>query len=386
MPFNLNSMQINRFIAATTLFTVLLVSDCSRGDDAFVSEDSMTNEIMSVSLTKRQMRNFNIQTVQLSKQLVERNIECTGLIEVPLSNCARVTAPLGGIVKRLYVKNETYVKAGNLLAVVEHPDYLKIQQDYLEKKSLLYFYHEEFTRQGELTVENASSIKRMQQAEVNYRTTEVSFLALKEQLEMLGINADSLRIENISPEIRITAPISGYVSEIGSIPGAYIYPSASICEIVNPENLYLNLQVPEQHAFRIKSGQPVWFTIPGDTLIWSGARTELTAKQIDPAKKTLNVTAKMHDHILLPFPGTTIYATIQTDSDSAYMIPTKAVVSKVTKEYVFIFHDGIITRIPVVTGTVINDMTELKNLEKDLYNRAYIISETDMLNSLFQVR
>ncbi len=332
------------------------------------------------------MRNFNIQTMQLTKHLVDRNIECTGLIEVPLSNCARVTAPLGGIVTDLYVKNKTYVKAGNLLAVVEHPDYLKIQQDYLEKKSLLHFYHEEFTRQGELTVENASSIKRMQQAEVNYRTTEVSFFALKEQLEMLGINADSLKIENISPEIRITAPISGYVTEIGPIPGTYIFPSASICEIVNPANLYLNLQVPEQHAYKIKPGQPVWFTIPGDTLIWSGARIEITARQIDPVKKTLNVVAKMHDHEPLPFPGTTIYATIQADPDSAYMIPSKAVVSKGTKKYVFIFHDGTITRIPVVTGTVINDMTELINLEADFYNEAYIISETDMLNSLFQDR
>ncbi len=330
------------------------------------------------------MRNINIQTVQLKKQLVDRNIECTGLIKVPLSNCARVTAPLGGIVKRLYVKNETYVQAGNLLAVVEHPDYLKIQQDYLEKKSLLYFYHEEFTRQGELTVENASSIKRMQQAEVNYRTTEVSFFALKEQLEILGINADSLKIENISPEIRITAPISGYVSEIGPIPGTYIHPSSSICEIVNPVNLYLNLQVPEQHAFKIKSGQPVWFTIPGDTVIWSGARTETTAKQVDPVNKTMDVVAKMHDHEPLPFPGTTIHAMIQADPDSAFMIPTKAVVSKGTKEYVFIFHDGTITRVPVVTGTIISEMTELKKLNENLINEAYIISETDMLNSLFQ--
>ena len=87
---------------------------------------------------------------------------------------------------------------GQCIAVLEHPDYIKIQQDYLETKSQWELYKEDFKRQGELTVENASSIKTMQQAQASFKAIEVRLFALKSQLKLLGIDADSLHIGTIS--------------------------------------------------------------------------------------------------------------------------------------------------------------------------------------------
>ena len=59
---------------------------------------------------------------------------------------------------------------------------------YLENKSELDYYQEEYKRQGELTVENAASIKKLQQAKANYYKFEASYQSLKAQLELLGVN------------------------------------------------------------------------------------------------------------------------------------------------------------------------------------------------------
>ncbi|MBN2523649.1 MAG: efflux RND transporter periplasmic adaptor subunit [Bacteroidales bacterium] len=377
-------MQINQTLIAI-ICSALIASNCSKREITAASSDAGTDTIMSViTLTKKQIRNFDLETARPEKQLVERNIQCTGMVEVPISNCARVTAPYGGTVNSLFIKNKTYVRSGSLLAEITNPDYLRIQQEYLEKKSLLYFYHEEFTRQGELTVEHASSIRKMQQAEVNYRMTEVSLFALKEKLKILGIHADSLTVNNISASIKILAPISGYVAEKGVISGSQISPSTAICDIVNPEDLFLSLQLPEQYAAFIKTGQSVNFTFPGDTLIQHTGRVKLTAPQIDPEKKTLNLIVSVQNPELLPLPGTSIHATIHTIPDSAFMITAKAIFSTKSSDYIFMYNNGVVTRIPVVTGIVYDGMIELKNLNTKLYYAEYVVNRTNLLNSLFK--
>ncbi|MBN2482190.1 MAG: efflux RND transporter periplasmic adaptor subunit [Bacteroidales bacterium] len=376
-------MRIKQIITAVS-YIMLTAINCSRNENTVIPFAGGPDEILSISLTEKQIKNLNIETVKLEKQIVDRDIPCTGSVSIPVSNCARVTAPFGGIVTALHIKNNTYVKSGRLLAVITHPDYLKIQQDYLEIKSLLHFYHEEFTRQGELAVENASSVRKMQEAEVNFRTTEIAFFALDQQLKILGINADSLNIENLSPSVSIRAPIAGYITETGIIPGSHISPETVICEIVNPKDLYLDLRVPEQYASAVNPGQPVSFTSPGDTFVRTGGCIELTGTRIDPVKKTLDAIVFMQQPGSLPMPGTTVYATIQADPDSAYMIPSKAILSTGYAEYVFIFHDGVITRIPIATGTVRNEMTELGNLNPAFYNAGFVINEILVLNSLFK--
>ena len=120
-------MQSNPFIAAC-IFIGLIVISCNRdkNKNAFPADDS--DAFVSLALTSKLMKNLTIETVRIEKQLVERYVECTGKLDLPPSAYMRIPVPVGGILNALYVKTGDYVKSGTLLADLEHPDYLNIQQ------------------------------------------------------------------------------------------------------------------------------------------------------------------------------------------------------------------------------------------------------------------
>ena len=175
-------------------------------------------------LSPDQAEQAGIETGKMEYRDMGGLLECTGIMEALPQNIADVTAPVGGLVKSCPCHSGDYVSAGQCIAVLEHPDYIKIQQDFLETKSQWEYYKEDFKRQGELTVENASSIKTMQQAQASFKATEVRLFALRSQLKLLGIDADSLNIGNISSTVNLTAPISGIYHRTEDQPGKICRP------------------------------------------------------------------------------------------------------------------------------------------------------------------
>jgi membrane fusion protein, heavy metal efflux system len=57
------------------------------------------------------------------------------------------------------------VKKGQVLAVLEHQGFVELQQQYIQSLSRLSLTEKEFDRQKELSAENVSSAKKLQQAE-----------------------------------------------------------------------------------------------------------------------------------------------------------------------------------------------------------------------------
>lgn len=81
---------------------------------------------------------------------------------------------MGGILKSTALLQGMWVTQGEVIATLEHPDYIQLQQDYLNNKSQLDFMEKEYTRQKELNQENVSAIKTLQKTESEYRSLKSS--------------------------------------------------------------------------------------------------------------------------------------------------------------------------------------------------------------------
>ena len=267
------------------------------------------------------------------------------------------------------------------MAILEHPDYIRLQQEFLETKNQLELYQEEFKRQGELTVENASSIKKMQQAQADYRITEVKYLSLKAQLKLIGLDPDSLHIDGIRTTIQIKAPINGTISRVNASIGKYTGPDEMIYEIVNNSDLHIHLEIFEKDITKIKKGLRVHFWLTSDPGQTYNAIVSSVGQKLDEENNTFDI----HSHITSGYDqlksGMHVYAEIMLSKDSVYSLPMDAVLTSNNDHYIFLSEDSVFTRYDIRPGIQQSGYIELVNLPDSITGKDIVISGAYYLNA-----
>ena len=68
-----------------------------------------------------------------------RTSSFNGTLEIPPERLATVTLSMGGVVRTLSLLPGSYVAQGTLLATLENPEFIQLQQTYLESRAQLRF-------------------------------------------------------------------------------------------------------------------------------------------------------------------------------------------------------------------------------------------------------
>ena len=361
--------------------SVSLLTGCRRNSTTHQENGFDALPENTVVLSKEQIKLAKISIGRIQKRVMGKTVECNGTIESHPNSIAIVNAPMGGYIRSVSFIPGNYVAKGTVLAILEHPDYIRLQQEYLETKNQLELYEEEFKRQGELTVENASSIKKMQQAKADYRITEVQYLSLKAQLKLIGIDADSLYTDGIKTSIQIKAPISGTISRINASIGKFSGPDEMIYEIVNTSDLYLNLKIFERDIFFIKKGLPINFwpvSNPGQKY---NAIISTVGQKLDEESNAFGIHARIQPDPDQLKTGMHVYAEILLSQDSVNVLPLDALFTSEGNRFIFLSDDSVFTRFEVETGIEHSDFVELVYLPDSLINRDIVTSGAYYLNA-----
>jgi len=139
-----------------------------------------------ITISANQFQTAGIEMGALEKRKFGNAIRVNGVVDVPPQNFASVSAHLGGFVKSANILPGNYVKKGKVLAIMEHPDYITLQQDYLQALGKFIFLEKDLARQQELVAENVGAAKNLQQAEAEFAMTKAQLSALEAKLRMLG--------------------------------------------------------------------------------------------------------------------------------------------------------------------------------------------------------
>ncbi len=335
----------------------------------------------SVEMRADQINMADIKTGKIEKRLVSEIVNCTGTIEVPPNNKATVIAPMGGYIKKTFFVTGNYVKKGALLAILEDPEYINLQEQYLEAQNQVAYYKEEFKRQGELAVENAASMKKMQMAQADYGTIEAKYMALKAKLEFMGINPDSLYVDGITSTLNIYAPISGYISEMNANLGKYVSAREMLYQVINKEHLHLHLKVFEKDIHKIKPGQKIRFTTFYNPDREFTGEVYTMGQMVDEEQHTIGVHGHIDGREDMFIQGLFVNAKIILDKDSVYALPSDAVVKSNTGNIVFERTGNVFRKMPVITGTSMEEYMEIKNVNDSLLNADIVIAGAYYLNA-----
>ncbi|SMC56778.1 efflux RND transporter periplasmic adaptor subunit [Pedobacter africanus] len=343
---------------SAVILAVSLFNACSNSnaEQQSVEKAANTDETL-VQLTDAQAKNIGLHTGVVSLKNISSSLKLSGQIDVPPQNLVSVSIPLGGYLKSTQMLPGTQVRKGQLLAIMEDPQYIQLQQDYLNAKNKLAYAGREYERQKELNSSKASSDKVLQQSESEFRSLNIELKALAAKLGLIGINPQRLTENSISRSIGIHSPINGYISRVNVNIGKYVTPSDVIFELVNPTDIHLNLMVYEKDLSKLAIGQKA--------IVYSNARPDQRYDtKIILLSHSLNENriAEVHcqfekyDKRLVP--GMYMNAEIQLDNNQEKVLPDDAIVGFENKDYVFVQEGNSSFRMtPVKKGQSENGLT-----------------------------
>lgn len=317
------------------IMLLVLISAC--GTETASETEETTSNSQKVEVTKKQFDYGNMEVGKLTEEPFHRVITATGMLDVPPENKSTVSAYFGGYVKNISLIQGQKITKGQTLLTLENPDYIQVQQDYLETKSQLGYLKSDYERQKELAADNVSSKKTYLKAESDYQMTLAKYESLKKKLELMNISPSSVSSLNIRTTIVVTAPISGYVTSVLATKGMFLNPSDIALTIMNTDHMHVELNIFEQDLAKVKIGQEISFRLQNDDQKYA-ATVYLVNKAIDVENRII----KVHCHLVNEeqtrkfTPGMYVEAEIYASTDSTFALPIDAVISAEKRSYVLV--------------------------------------------------
>jgi membrane fusion protein (multidrug efflux system) len=262
------------------------------------------------------------------QELVEDVVATTGQLMAEEEVALR--AEVAGRITALRFQEGSYVRRGQLLAVLD-TDVLEAQLAAVRTRRDLAATQAE--RQRALFEIGGLSRQALDQAEAEARVLEAEMAQLRAEIERR----------------RIYAPFAGQIGLRSVSPGAYVSPGDPLATLRVTSTLKLEFAVPELYLGRVRAGDPVVFTVPGQ----EGAfRASVYAVEgaVDPSTRAFTVRARTSNPGALS-PGAFAQVALALDRvEDALVVPAAAVVPGVDSAAVYVVEDGRAVRRAVRTG------------------------------------
>jgi membrane fusion protein, heavy metal efflux system len=288
-----------------------------------------------VTLTDAQLRNAPIETTTLSLQKISSVLKLNGMIDVPPQNLVSVSIPLGGYLKSSSLLPGKPVSKGQVIAVIENPQFIQLQQDYLMAKSKMHFAQLDYNRQKLLNQSQATSDKVMQQAQSEMNSQKILMNSLAQQLRLINIRPESLNSGSIKKSVPVYSTINGFVSKVNVNIGKYVNPSDVLFELINPDDIHLNLKVYEKDLENLNKGQrfAAYTNAEPDKKYYG--EILLISKDINPGGwAEVHCHFEKYDQSLVP--GMYMNAEIETSTSFSNAVPEESIVNFEGKNFVFV--------------------------------------------------
>ncbi|HCC95692.1 efflux RND transporter periplasmic adaptor subunit [Empedobacter sp.] len=356
-------MKILKLYGSYFLVLMVLLStvQCQQKQEATATKTANPKDENTVTFTDAQLRNAPVETTELSMQPISTVLKLNGKIDVPPQNLVSVSTPLGGYLKSTRLLPGMKVAKGQVIAVIENPQFVQLQQDYLMAKSKYHFAQLDYNRQKKLNQSQASSDKVMQQAQSEMNSQQILMNAIAQQLKLVNINPAKISAGNIQRSVPVYSAINGFVSKVNVNIGKYVTPSDVLFELINPSDIHLNLKVYEKDLEMLKTGQRIVAYTNVDPSKKYAGEILLTSKDVDGSGiADVHCHFEKYDPALIP--GMYMNAEVETENSFANAIPEESVVDFEGKSYVFVeIKKQTYKMMPVSIGISENGFIEILN-------------------------
>jgi cobalt-zinc-cadmium efflux system membrane fusion protein len=341
---------------------LLIFAGCGTRDQS--ADEGLDDTIQTgISITKDQMEEIGLEIGNLKLENISAGVAVNGYLDTPPQYKANVSSIIDGRITRIHFLPGDYVGKGQEVIRMESPDFLRLQQNYIEVRGELEYLKNEYERQKKLSESNVSAKKIFLQAERDYHSKIAEFSSLGNQLKLLNTDPENLNPDQLSSIVKLRAPINGYISEIFASLGEFIPSEDEVFRIVNPEHMHAELNVFEKDILKIKKGQKVEIRLPQmmDSVLLG--EVFLVGRELDEESRALNVHVHIPENDQLVV-GMYIEATIFTSEEKVYVVPNDALILEERGTSIFVVssqtdENYLFRKVPVETGSEKDGKTQV---------------------------
>ena len=280
-----------------------------------------------------------------SNQLVNLKIEAIKEIFAPSTEplngkiifdenfTSRIGTPIDGRATKINVQIGDFVKAGQVLMLIDAPDLANSLADSHKASADLQLKKQAKDRSNMLFEGGVVAKKEVESAEADYAQANAELTRTNSKLKSLGAST-----QLIGDNYAVRAPISGYIVDRQVNPGSLLRADAQmpIFIISNPEHLWASIDLPERDLSKITKNQALTLEVeayPNETF---NGRILSIGQVLDPITHRVQVRCVIDGKNKLKPEMYAKITPINAASNKVLKIPNSALITDGLYSYVFV--------------------------------------------------
>jgi membrane fusion protein, heavy metal efflux system len=313
----------------------LTLGSCGKSPESAIAAPSNDVAVTDlVHLSSAQASRMRISTGKVALRAIQGTVQANGVLDVPPQNLVSISAPFGGFLQSTPLLQGSHVTRGQQIAMLQDPEFVSMQQQYLEDRSQLTYLAAEYDRQTMLAAENVNARKSLEKAKADFEGMKARLAGERVRLEMLNLDLNRLDNGEIVKSAPLFAPITGFVTQVNVNIGSHVRPEDILFKIADTGHLHAELTVYERDLPMLEIGQKVRIRISNERE-WRLGEIHLIGREIGEDRSVkVHVHLDVEDRELVP--GTYLEALIVHAGRDVMALPKAAIVQFEGKANVFL--------------------------------------------------
>ena len=292
-----------------------------------------------IVITEEQLTNLGIKTARLEAIKEVPLLYAPGKVVIPPNNDYIVSAAQAGLVSKLNVAIGDRVEKGQVLAVINSPELLALQRQYLKAVSEQQLAGAVYRRDKKLLAEGVISDRRFEQTRSSYAIANSGASESAQLLRIAGMSDAAIKQltdrHRLSSQLDVTSPINAVILDKMVVVGTRISSQTPLYHIADIDQLWLEINIPQERIGDIKIGDLV--RIVNSTVV---AKISLIGYSVNPKNQAILTRAVIDGSQNQVRPGQSVNTQIIKSLNSpAYKVSNDAIAQKGGQSYIFIRND-----------------------------------------------
>jgi membrane fusion protein, heavy metal efflux system len=289
-----------------------------------------------IKLSQQQIDNLGIKIGKLETASHVPLFTAPAKVVVPPTHDFIVSTSQAGLVVKMNASVGDKVTKGEVLGLINSPDLLTLQGNYLKAVGALKLATATYNRDKTLRKEGVISGRSEQEAFSLYNAALIEANEAKQLLQIAGMSASEFKqLDNtgrLASQISIRSPITGRVIERMAVTGTHVDPMSPLYRVANLDELWLEINIPQDYIDDVKIGDKVQVE---NAL--AEAEIKALGQSVNPENQTILARAVIRDNPSSVRVGQKVTIQHMQASDAVtYKLPDVAIAHNGGKTYVFI--------------------------------------------------
>ncbi|MDP3008088.1 MAG: efflux RND transporter periplasmic adaptor subunit [Methylococcales bacterium] len=290
----------------------------------------------NVKISAQNLGNLGVMLGKLQAATQVPLLTAPAKVVVPPEQEYVVSASQAGLITKLNAAIGDNVKKGEVLVELNSPDLLSMQRLYLKALSELQLGSVFYQRDKKMLQEGVIADRRWQETQAQYNAFVSEADEHKQLLQSAGMTTGDIaqlaKTHRLSSQHSLRAPITGVVMERMAVAGERIDSLAPIYRVANLNELWLEINIPQERVGSLKVGDTVQIE---NTDI--SAKISLLGQSVNAENQTVLARAIIQGKQSTIRAGQRINTQIVQDSDTPiFHVPNTAIAQNEGKSYVFV--------------------------------------------------